>query len=76
MKEYKKVCSSCGISANVLTCLKKYGTPPLKLAYSMSTFHDGICDFCGKVGPVTEPRDFFHPNFNLLKKAMKKYAKA
>ena len=68
MKEYRKVCSSCGIAANVLTCLKKYGTPPLKLACSISTFHEDICDVCGKVNSVTEPRDFFDPDFSLIEK--------
>lgn len=65
------VCSPCGISANVLTCLKKYGRPPKKLAYSMSTFHSGVCVCCQEAKPVTEQRDFFYPDFDLLREAMK-----
>lgn len=67
-----KVCKHCGISANVLTCLKKYGEAPKHLAYIVSTFHTSICDICGHKRPVTEPRDFFYPNFALLLKAMQR----
>lgn len=59
-------CWECGVSANVLTCLKKYNQPPKQLAYSMSTFHLGVCDWCGEKKEVTEARDFFHPDFSLL----------
>jgi hypothetical protein len=62
------VCSDCGIEANRLTCLKKYGRESLKPAFSVSTFRKGKCDFCGKEKEITETRDFFYPDFNLLVK--------
>lgn len=70
-KEINSVCSSCGISANVITCLKKYGMPPKKLAFDVSTFHEGECDYCGEEKMVTQVRDFFYPNFTLLAKFKK-----
>ena len=41
------VCHECGI---------RYGrrTP------TCATYHDNKCDICGKLGPVTQPRDFGH----------------
>lgn len=62
------VCSDCGIEANRLTCLKKYGREPLKAAFDISTFHKGVCDFCKKEKSITEARDFFYPDFSLNKK--------
>ena len=68
------VCRECGISANVLTCLKKFGQRPMQLAFSVSTFHTSTCDVCGsKDVPVTEPRDFFHPDFSLLADAREQF---
>ena len=61
------VCDDCGIKANRLTCLKKYQTEPKQKKYLCSTYHKGKCDFCGKLTSVTEARDFFYPDFNLLK---------
>jgi hypothetical protein len=66
MKEINNVCSKCGITANVLTCLKKYKDTPKKLCFDQSTFHIGICDCCGTQTEVTEARDFFHPDFSLI----------
>lgn len=66
-KQITKVCSECGILSNILTCIKKYGVRPNKLCFDFSTFHEAKCDVCGEQKPVTEPRDFFHPNFDLLK---------
>ena len=63
-----KVCAECGISANVLTCLKKYGKPPKKLAFDCSTIHKGKCDYCGKIKEVTQVRDYFYPDFRLLER--------
>jgi len=60
------ICTECGISANVLTCIKKYGKIPLQLNYSVSTYHNGVCEVCLKSKPVTEARDFFYPDFSLL----------
>lgn len=71
-KVIHKVCRECGISANVLTCLKKYGMPPKKLAFDVSTFCDGSeCDYCGEKKYTTEVRDFFYPDFKLLAKYKK-----
>ncbi len=60
------VCQDCGVKANTLTCIKKYGSKPKKLQFSVSTYHRGTCEVCGKEKMVTEPRDFFYPNFGLL----------
>ncbi len=70
------VCDECGISANVLTCLKKYKNRPSQLKFSLSTYHQGECDFCRqKKNGITQVRDFFYPDFELLKKKIKKYDK-
>lgn len=63
----KKVCSKCGIEANRLTCLKKYSAEPFKKVFDISTYHKAKCDICGKLTSVTQPRDFFSPDFSLLK---------
>jgi hypothetical protein len=65
-KEIHNCCSKCGKEANRLTCLKKYGKEPTKIAFSCSTFHKGVCECCGEVAHVTEARDFFYPDFSLL----------
>lgn len=70
-EEYNEICGPCGISANVLMCLKKYGRSPKKLAFTCSTFHKGVCDVCKDKVYVTEARDFFYPDFKLLLKKMK-----
>ena len=31
--------------------------------FSVSCWHIGICDICGKEKPTTEARDFYHPDF-------------
>lgn len=61
------VCDDCGIEANRLTCLKKYGKEPRKPKFTASTYHSGTCDVCGEVRAVTQARDFFYPDFSLLK---------
>ena len=71
-KQISRVCSPCGITANYLTCLKKYGQPPKKFAFDVSTFCSGYkCDVCGHETSTTEPRDFFYPDFNLIFKQIK-----
>jgi len=50
------VCSECGLEAS-----RNMGNRPL--AFTRSTFHPGICGVCGKEKSVTEPRDFWYPNF-------------
>lgn len=62
------VCNDCGIEANRLTCLKKYGKEPKQSKFRISTYHKGRCDVCGKKKSVTEARDFFYPDFSLLKR--------
>jgi hypothetical protein len=61
-----KVCFPCGVYANILTCLKTYGRRPNQLAFTVSTYHKGTCDICEEETDVTEPRDFFYPDFSLL----------
>lgn len=61
------VCAACGVSANVVTCLRRFAAPPRKLAFDVSTWHVGTCDFCKREQvEVTEPRDFFYPDFDDL----------
>jgi hypothetical protein len=69
MNEINNVCAPCGISANVLTCLKRFRDRPSKLCFTVSTYHIAECDFCGKKTSVTEVRDFFYPDFELLVEA-------
>ncbi len=56
------LCDPCGLTMNYLTCLDKYGAPPLKAKYDVSTYHNGKCELCGNEKPVTEARDFFYPD--------------
>ena len=65
-----EVCNECGVEANRLTCLKKYKKEPKQKAFLCSTYHKGKCEICKKTKWVTEPRDFFYPDFNLLLKKM------
>lgn len=60
------VCSDCGIEANRLTCIKKYGSGPIKKCFDISTYHAGICDWCKEEKQITQVRDFFYPDFSLL----------
>ncbi len=60
------VCDDCGIEANRQTCLKKYGAVPIKKKFNLSCYHIGKCEVCGETKDVTEPRDFFYPDFRLL----------
>lgn len=69
--EVSEVCTPCGITANYLTCLKKYGQPPKKFQFEVSTYHEGVCGVCGQETTVTDPRDFFHPDFDLIYKKIK-----
>jgi hypothetical protein len=69
------VCRECGLAANALTCLLKYGQYPLKPAFSVSTWHRGTCGSCGRATTVTEARDFFYPDFSLLSEAFRERVK-
>lgn len=65
-KEINIVCIGCGMTANYLTCLKKYAQPPIQKAFTISTMHKGMCDYCGEKTYVTEVRDYFYPDFSLI----------
>ena len=65
------VCSECGLEANRLTCIQKYGSPPKIPCFECSTFHMADCDSCGKHKWVTEVRDYFFPDFGLLSEEFK-----
>lgn len=69
--EINWVCDQCGIAANILTCLIKYGHIPLKAAFEVSTFSTGTCDCCGRETEITQVREFFHPDFSLLSRKFK-----
>ena len=71
--EFCNVCYECGVTANVVTCLVKYHNVPKKIHFTMSTYHEAKCDFCKKKKMVTETRDFFYPNFKLLKDVIAHY---
>lgn len=67
MKRIQKICDRCGAVANIIDKFKANGTLPHRIKFTMSTMHEAECDFCGDFGPVTEARDFFYPDFTLLK---------
>ncbi len=54
----------CGRKAHKLTFGDDFGE---KRQASLSTWHQAECDVCGEVKAVTQPRDFFHPNFRGFK---------
>lgn len=37
-------------------------------SFSVSTYSDGVCQVCFKFKEVTEPRDFFYPEFKGFEK--------
>lgn len=63
------ICRQCGLAANYLTCMAKYGEPPAKPAYDVSTCNQGKCDVCLRedVAVISE-RDYFYPDFRLINK--------
>lgn len=50
------VCRECGLKASK------------GRSFLISTCHEGKCDVCGKIKMVTEPRDFFYPEFKTKEK--------
>lgn len=68
MNDPYNVCRQCGMAANTLTCLTRYGEPPKKIAFDISPFHIDNCDFCDRKVEVTEVRDYFYPDFKLIRK--------
>lgn len=60
-KEYpSQVCRECGLYAHIRTYGDDFGD---RRQFQLSTWHLGVCDVCEVEKNVTEPRDFFHPNF-------------
>jgi len=59
-------CNECGRLANYATCMLRFGHPPNEEAFSVSTFSKGKCHWCKRETYVTEERDFFYPDFNLI----------
>lgn len=55
-----------GRLANYVTCMARFGEPPKKVAYEVSTYSKGTCKYCGRKTMVTEERDFFYPDFSLI----------
>jgi len=74
-KEILQVCDSCGIEARRLTYLKRFGREPGLQKMTISTYHTGICDVCKLNKSVTEPRDFFYPDFDLITKEINRLSK-
>lgn len=72
MNKITHVCDKCGIEANKLTCLKKYGEEPKKAKFDYSTYHMGKCDVCKELKMITEVRDFFYPDFELINEKCQK----
>lgn len=70
-KTINNVCRGCGILANGITCLQRFGKVPNKYSFDISTLHNGRCDYCGKKTEITEVRDFFYPDFELINKVTK-----
>ncbi len=62
------VCSDCWKKANKATQIKKFWEVKYPTSFSVSTFHKNTCDFCKQKKSVTQTRDFFYPDFNLIKK--------
>ena len=52
MNKINWVCQECGSKASG------------GKQFEISTWHEDKCDVCGEVKMVTEPRDFFYPDFN------------
>lgn len=66
------VCRECGIEASTITFYQRHGHFPTKTCFDISTYHRNKCDVCNEEKDVTEVRDFFYPDFSLLKKRKNK----
>lgn len=71
-KSIRVCCRDCGVAASNATYMQKFGAKPMNPSFSVSTYCNGTCDCCGKDKAVTEVRDFFYPDFSLIKKKKKK----
>lgn len=70
-REVNWICADCGNIARYVTiCTRRVGAPQLNLDRvakgGVATFHDGVCDLCGRETVVTQPRDFGHPDYRLI----------
>ncbi len=62
------VCQECWEEWSRETWKKRNPRKPQpKIQFDLSTWHDNTCDVCWEKKSVTQPRDFFYPDFNLLK---------
>lgn len=75
-KRIRGVCYPCGVTANVLTCLQRYGKRPDQVSFNISTYYTGECDCCGETTSITEARDFFYPDFTLIGRVAKFLSKS
>jgi hypothetical protein len=66
-KEIYTICNRCGVCARVVTYWDRFKEFPPKLCWDCSTWHVGICDWCGEERSITEARDFFHPDWTHIK---------
>lgn len=61
------ICADCG---------KKHCNGLPKLKNYKSTFHEGVCDMCGKTSALTQPRDYGHLTEESIKLYQKQYEKS
>ena len=59
------VCSECGLKASEATFKKKW-IKSVQYCHLVSTYHKWICDYCKEEKSVTQTRDFYYPDFNLI----------
>ena len=59
------VCSECGLKASEATFKKKW-IKSVQYCHLVSTYHKWICDYCKEEKSVTQTRDMFYPDFNLI----------
>lgn len=61
------ICADCG---------EKHCNGLSKLITYASTFHEGVCDMCGKISSLTQPRDYGHLTQQAIKMYQKYYEKS
>ena len=61
------VCCDCWIEASKKTAEKKWIKTD-RYCFYVSTYHTWICDFCKQEKMITQTRNFFYPDFNLISK--------
>lgn len=69
-KKIELVCEYCGVKANHLSQMRKYGEEFDEEKFvpmaEVSTCIKGVCHVCGYEGNVYPVRDFNYPDFNLM----------